>query len=213
MSHGADVNALDVNGHSPLWMASAMGNARYVALLLAHGAHVDGAERYDSPLTAAVRNNHVAVVKDLLAAGAHPARGGGGTVSDLRIAATHGAADVIPLLVRAGVPLESTDQFGETPLFYAARVNARTVKALLDAGANPHVANGQGSTPLLEAIRGCDAEIVRLLLAAGGSAPQSIGTATDLAQKCSDVRVLQLLQPGAGRTLEKTRITTRRLGE
>ena len=167
LNKGADVDGQDINGHTPLWMASAMGNRDSVALLLANGATVNGAVPDDSPLAAAIRNNHATVVRDLLAAGARPAHGGAGSVSDLRIAATAGAADVIPLLVGAGVPLESTDQFGETPLFHAARANARSVKALLDAGANVRAVNRDGATPLMEAARSGRADSVRLLLAAG----------------------------------------------
>jgi ankyrin repeat protein len=189
LNQGADVNGQDINGHTPLWMASAMGSHESVALLLANGAKVDGAAPDDSPLAAATRNNHVRVVRDLLAAGARTARGGAGTVSDLRIAATAGAADVIPLLIGAGVPLESTDQFVETPLFHAARANARSVKALLDAGANVGAVNRDGSTPLLEAVRSCGAESVRLLLTAGAdpSIRDKAGrSAAELTEQCSN---------------------------
>jgi ankyrin repeat protein len=63
-------------------------------------------------------------------------------------------ASVIPVLVKAGVPIDATDDFGFTPLMYAATVDVGetdTVKALLAAGADRSVRNGEGRTPVEQA--------------------------------------------------------------
>ena len=61
---------------------------------------------------------------------------------------------VVPILARAGVPLDALDDNGFTPLMYAATVDVgdtATLKALLQAGADRTVRNDQGRTPLDQA--------------------------------------------------------------
>ena len=63
-------------------------------------------------------------------------------------------AAVIPILVRAGVPLNATDDNGFTPLMYAATVDVgdtETLNALLSSGADRKIRNDQGRTPLDQA--------------------------------------------------------------
>jgi len=62
---------------------------------------------------------------------------------------------VIPALVEAGVPLNATDNFGYTPLMYAATIDfggTGAVKALLHAGADPAIRNREGRTALQQAL-------------------------------------------------------------
>ena len=167
LRHGADVDGGDLRGHPALLIACARGDRRMVTLLLDRGADVNGARPDYSPLRIAAGNNRVDVVRDLLARGARPSRGDGRIVSDLQVAAASGAAEVLPLLISAGIPVDTKNQFGETPLFFAARRDPRAVRALLEAGAGVNVTSNQGATPLMEAVEDCGAESVRLLVAAG----------------------------------------------
>jgi len=72
---GADVNAKDPIGWTPLHDAAACGNTAAAALLLAHGADVRAADMNGmSILYGAARNGHVDMVQMLLDAGAEAAQ-------------------------------------------------------------------------------------------------------------------------------------------
>ena len=63
---------------------------------------------------------------------------------------------VIPALVAAGTPVNAQDQFGFTPLMYAATIDfgeVDGVETLLRAGADPTIRNLDGRTPLEQARR------------------------------------------------------------
>jgi len=60
------------------------------------------------------------------------------------------------VLVKAGVPVDAIDDFGYTPLMYAATVDEgdiETLKALLAAGADRSIRNDQGRTAFEQARR------------------------------------------------------------
>jgi ankyrin repeat protein len=70
-------------------------------------------------------------------------------------AATGTKPEVVPLLVRAGCPLEAVrDDDGETALMIAAGGDASVTRALLAAGANVHARDKEGATPLIHALYG-----------------------------------------------------------
>ena len=68
---GADVNAVNEFGDSPLVDAAALGYDRIAETLLRHGANPNArSATYDNPLHASARGGHIRVVDALLAAGA-----------------------------------------------------------------------------------------------------------------------------------------------
>jgi ankyrin repeat protein len=72
---GADPNARDDAGRTPLHFAAQEGATDAVRLLIDHGAEVDSVDRYgNTPLWTSVVNCHYGVVALLLAAGAEPTR-------------------------------------------------------------------------------------------------------------------------------------------
>ena len=144
------------------------------ALLIAAGADVDAANDYDeSPLSQAGRNGNVGLVGALLAASADPhavkptgetllddaARAGSGTVVDLLIA--HGAdpdawvpADARQWTGenRGGARTIAPVPIGATPLFIAAWTHKPEImRTLLAAGADPHLAAADATSPLAAA--------------------------------------------------------------
>lgn len=77
---------------------------------------------------------------------------------------------IIRDLVAAGIPVDSRNDRGRTPLHDAAEGawgNSTAVRTLLALGANPDIADPGGSTPLMLAAARGETECVRLLLEAG----------------------------------------------
>ena len=68
----------------------------------------------------------------------------------LHFACQENRLDVVELLLAAGAPVDPPDQWGNTPLWRAVfngRGDARVVRRLVLAGANPDKANASGKTP------------------------------------------------------------------
>ena len=71
-------------------------------------------------------------------------------------------------ILSAGTDISIKDEFGDTPLMYAAlHATPEVVRGLLDHEADPNQANDEGATPLMRAAR--DFRKIRLLLASGAA--------------------------------------------
>ncbi|GLQ12205.1 hypothetical protein GCM10007913_41380 [Devosia yakushimensis] len=139
---GADVNAKDAIADSPYLYAGARGHLEILKLTLAHGADLKSINRY------------------------------GGTA--LIPAAERGHVETVATLIAAGVAVDHVNRLGWTALLEAIILgnggpsHVAIVKLLLDAGADPNLADGDGVSPLAHArSRGFD-EMVQMLEAAGG---------------------------------------------
>ena len=134
---------------SPLVFASMTGDNDTVKLLLARGA-----EPSSEALSEAVTFGHAEVVRSLVSAGADVKLAESTGVNLLHWATITNRASVILVLARAGVPLNAIDDYGFTPLMYAATVDVgdtQTLKALLESGADRTIRNDQGRTPFEQA--------------------------------------------------------------
>lgn len=184
---GADPNAANRYGVTPLSLACTNGDAELVALLLQAGAHANtplpGGE---TPLMTASRTGVVASVKALLAAGAavdgkDATRG----QSALMWAAAEGHAQVVQELLRAGADVRATLPSGFTPLLFAVREGRLdVVRLLVEAGADVNepipMEPGRrrsyggrlppaGATPLLLAVMNAHFSVAAELLDAGAN--------------------------------------------
>jgi ankyrin repeat protein len=147
--------------HSPIVAASLAGDPDAVAILLKHGAAPSG-----QAVSEAITFGHRDVVATLIGAGADVTGVDSTGVNLLHWAAITNRDTIVPLLAKAGVPINALDDAGYTPLMYAATVDQgdqRTLKALLAAGANPRIKNDDGRTPLQQARRLGHTDAVREL--------------------------------------------------
>lgn len=140
ISAGADINAADQYGETPLYWAASKGHSECVKLLLAAPC-IDvnkSTENGYTPLYWAASKGHSECMKLLLAA--------------------------------SGIDVNKANIGGETPLYMAARNGySECVKLLLAApGIDVNKADKNGNTPLYIAAENGHSECVKLLKAAGG---------------------------------------------
>lgn len=197
-------NRGDTLGRRPLHLAVDVGSQAMVDLLLRHGADIDGTgfsaeDRLGGtgfrPITLALwhtpywrQRNDYAMVRHLLAHGAH---------YTMTVAAALGDADRIrELLAEDSALANDVESCGKRPLSAAAeRGHGEIVDALLDAGADPTLAEGPmcpHGNALWSAARFGHAAIAERLLVAGADPNgymESSGTPTGSA-KDADMRAL-----------------------
>jgi ankyrin repeat protein len=76
--------------------------------------------------------------------------------------------NAIPIIIQRGVPVDSTNATGETPLFMAVKSNSpSTIKALLDNNASLKAADSQGYSLLHTAVRWNAVDSASFLIASG----------------------------------------------
>ncbi|MET0280349.1 MAG: ankyrin repeat domain-containing protein [Steroidobacteraceae bacterium] len=186
---GADVNATQADGTSPLLWAVYRVDHELVAALLQHGAKPDvGNALGATPLSEAVNLADAALVTKLLKARADPNLGNEDGQTPLMLAARTGALPIVQALVKAGARVNEREKFREqTALMWAVAANNPAVvdflirhKADVEARAavndwgnqitsepRAQYRNTGGLTPLLYAARfGC-LDCVKSLLKAG----------------------------------------------
>jgi ankyrin repeat protein len=135
--------------HTPLAFASMNGDLDNVNLLLRRGA-----EPSAEALSEAVTFNHPDVVQALITRGADVGITESSGINLLHWATITNRPAVIPILVKAGVPLNDLDDFGYTPLMYAATIDfgdTAVLKELLKAGADRNIRNESRRTALEQA--------------------------------------------------------------
>ena len=175
LAAGADVNARDGHGRTPLHVATFARQRDAIAALADARADLGLLEndRYDAVTIAAVADDED-TLRLLLARGASAKLVTSRYDGTALIAAAHlGHDGVVRQLIAAGAPLDHVNNLHWTAVIESivlgdgGRRHQATLKALLDAGASTALADRQGQTPLqLARARGYDA-MVQLLQAAG----------------------------------------------
>jgi ankyrin repeat protein len=155
LAHGADVNAQQNGGATPLYMAASWGNLEVVKLLLAHGADINIPTKSEyTPLHEAAQGGKVEIVELLLANGAevNAQTWSGDTALQLVLICQLRA-------LRSGSVLP--------PQVALDASHKKTAELLLANGIDVNNVNCAGSTALHMAAGGHFVEIVKLLIEKG----------------------------------------------
>ncbi len=163
---GANVNAKDKDGHTPLWFAKKEGKTEMIEFLRIHGAI--------GSLHDVVEAGDIGQVRRLISKGADVnAKSDGRLITPVYLAARKGHKDICELLITNG-----------------AEVNTKSGE--LDLG---NMKDG-GWTPLHAACAGGHREVAKLILAYGADVnnkTRNIITPLDLAKKSDQQEVVELL--------------------
>jgi len=155
LARGADVNARNRWGGTPLHVAASRGHVAVAELLIARGADVNALDRdNETPLHGAVRNGHPAMTRLLLEQGAGDMGAPGGleaTLTPLLFGSPR--ADIMELLIARGANPRAKGHEGNTPLHDAASRGSKDgVQLLLRHGVDPNATNDLGQTPAMLAL-------------------------------------------------------------
>jgi ankyrin repeat protein len=176
LAQGADANARDGNGRTPLHVAVFGSHAEAARALVQGGAQPNAldAQRYDIVTIAAVKDD-VGMVQLALALGASARNVTSPYEGTALIAAAHlGHEEVVRELIKGGAPLDHVNNLGWTAVIEAVVLgdggarHVATLRALVEAGANVNIADRQGVSPLTHARARGYAAMVSILKSAGG---------------------------------------------
>lgn len=155
---GADVESPNADGMTALMVIARTGNTAAAKLLLKHGANVNVTEarRNQTPLIYAAAEAQPAMVELLIAHGAN--------VNARTLQRTHQRQ------VTGEPRAQVRPMGGMTAMLYAAREGClKCVEALLQAGANPDMADPEGVTPLIMATINFHFDTAKVLLERGAN--------------------------------------------
>lgn len=175
LAYGMNINQRNALGRTPLAEAARLGQLQAVRVFIAQGAaiRIPDTKSGFTALHFAARNQHPAVLRTLLLAGANPNVHNQWRQTPLWLAAWQawqGNTVIAHILVEFGATVDNADQQGHTPLHMAARAgNAPMAAYLLAAGAAVNYRDNQGRTPLYQAVRGNHLQAARILLAHGAA--------------------------------------------
>ncbi|MBQ3564971.1 MAG: ankyrin repeat domain-containing protein [Alphaproteobacteria bacterium] len=166
--NGADVNAIDESGRTPLILAIMRENKGAVNALIHGGADVNvnhnAKIKYDNPwdnatpLHKAAMHKNPEIIRDLVGHGADVSKTSYKGMTPLHYFASRslcGYEDKIYNMVwylggqRAKISINAVDEYGKTPLHYAAESKyLDIISALIEMGANINAVDKYGKTPL-----------------------------------------------------------------
>jgi ankyrin repeat protein len=170
---GSSVAARDPRGRTALLAATHANHVVVARALIAAGADVNAKDDIqDSPFLYAGAEGHTEILKMTLpTADLKSTNRYGGTA--LIPAAHHGHPEAVRILLGTAIDKDHVNNLGWTALLEAVilgdggPVHTEIVRLLVEAGANPNIADREGVTPLARAKRQGYADMVRILEARG----------------------------------------------
>lgn len=158
LAKGTDIEARDASGSTALLVATRENQVNAARVLMDAGADVNAKDRInDSAYLYAGARGHLDILKMTLAHGAdlQSTNRYGGTA--LIPAAERGHVETVQTLIEAGVAVDHVNKLGWTALLEAIILgdggerHQQIVAHLLQAGADPNLADREGVTPLQHA--------------------------------------------------------------
>jgi quinoprotein dehydrogenase-associated probable ABC transporter substrate-binding protein len=204
-AHGANLNARDGDGYTPLISAVRSGFLDVATFLAEHKADANLTDLSGwTPLLWAAWGNDPALLKMLLAHGAKLDSIDKDGLTPLAVAAQNGKLKSTLALIEAGADVNApVAKGGYTPLMLASLSGSGDVVAsLIEHGARVNAVNAGGVTALMIAAASNRSTIAGLLLKSGAdiNARSEDGrTALSIAQANSNEAVLKVLQDAAQR--------------
>lgn len=175
ITESKEIDRRDDYARTALHVAAYTANHEAMHLLVAAGADPNALEhdRYDIVTIAAVAND-IETLRLSLKLGASAGNVTSRYDGTALIAAAHlGHVEVVKTLIKAGAPLDHVNNLNWTALIESivlgdgGEQHTATLKALVDAGANVNLADGQGRTPLFLARQHGYRAMAAILAAAG----------------------------------------------
>ncbi|CAM9488206.1 unnamed protein product, partial [Hapterophycus canaliculatus] len=146
------LNARDTSGSCPIHLAAARGHAQVVQVLVQHGTDISSCNGLkQTPIHAAASARSPAnSLRILLDAGGDVNSRDNAGRTPLHYAASVGTPAAISILVEGGADLEARGSISDRTALHDActSLRAENVKRLLDLGADEHVVDSDGLTPL-----------------------------------------------------------------
>lgn len=173
---GANPNCTTTKGNAPIHRAAKFGENDIIELLLTFGADISS--RTTANVTAlheASVNVHPSTVKLLLSKGADPDLLNQAGSTPFTLAGAYNLYEVLKVYIESGYDVNTQDAHGRTALWRLVGsspndlVNSKSVKLLLEAGADPNILTNNGSAALSKAAKLGRTEMVQLLINAGAT--------------------------------------------
>ncbi len=170
--NGAEMEAKDASGKTPLILATEAGDVGIVRLLMNNGADVDACAgsflsgRFPfSPLMVAADKGNIEVAGVLLENADVDLKSPKGQLTALMVAALMGEDDMVRFLIDNNADPDLVEEESQSAVYLAAR-QGRTgcLRVLLEQGANPHNCDKKKQTPLMEAVDSGNIESIELLI-------------------------------------------------
>lgn len=198
--YGADIDAVDDSGETPLGYAAGAGSFRIAKFLVSKGAAVNHPNNaHQSPFLEACASGSSSTTLLLLQHGADiNAHDKFGQLALHYAAMGKDSPNIARLLIARGANVDCRGYSGaQTPLFYAAKRGSLSIaRYLISKGAKVNARDMYGMTPLMEAAQEGRDSMVKMLLANGAdikAVNRQGDTAEDLARNWDHSRLARFL--------------------
>lgn len=217
LMYNADCNIPTITGITPLDLARIYRNQDMANLLIEAGAKEDHVEHnQEKPeIVVAADYGKTKSVDSLIKQGVNINAKNMYHDCALSVAAENGYVEIVILLLQAGAEVDIRDNYNKSPLYCAvSNDHYQVAKNLLTYGANPNFTVSKkvgGFTPLIEAVRNSNVQMVELLINNGADVERQTyegETAISYAKRYNNKSIIALLSNAGSKNQETTKVET-----